>query len=118
MNRKAIEEFWKMRRWYWDVYFNRVEKKKRRFEIKKLSKAKLEEIEKSMGGLKPTENDLKRIESAEKKKRKNKKMNKKIIIEIFETNPEAFEKIVDDLVDFIVSYVGFEGYNIEIEDGE
>ena len=50
-----------------DEFYNQLEKKKRRFEIKKLSKAKLEEIEKSMGGLKPTENDLKRIESAEKR---------------------------------------------------
>jgi len=50
-----------------DEFYDELKKQNKSFEIKKLSKKKLNEIEKSMGGLKPTEDDLKRIKKAEKR---------------------------------------------------
>jgi hypothetical protein len=55
-----------------DEFYDKLKKKKKSFEIKKLSKSKLNEIEKSMGGLKPTENDLKRIDRVKKSQEEKK----------------------------------------------
>jgi len=51
-----------------DEFYNKLKEKKRSFEIKRLPKEKLNEIEKSVGGLKLTEDDLKHIENTKKKK--------------------------------------------------
>lgn len=51
-----------------DEFYNKLKDKKRSFEIKRLPKEKLDEIEKSVGGLKLTEDDLKHIENTKKKK--------------------------------------------------
>ena len=51
-----------------DEFYNKLKEKKRSFEIKRLPKEKLNEIEKSIGGLKLTEDDLKHIENTKKKK--------------------------------------------------
>ncbi len=51
-----------------DEFYNKLKEKKRSFEIKRLPKEKLDEIEKSIGGLKLTEDDLKHIENTKKKK--------------------------------------------------
>ncbi|GAH84156.1 unnamed protein product [marine sediment metagenome] len=51
-----------------DEFYNKLKEKKRSFEIKRLPKEKLDEIEKSVGGLKLTEDDLKHIENTKKKK--------------------------------------------------
>lgn len=51
-----------------DEFYNKLKEKKRSFEIKRLPKEKLAEIEKSVGGLKLTEDDLKHIENTKKKK--------------------------------------------------
>ena len=49
-----------------DEFYNKLKEKKRSFEIKRLPKEKLDEIEKSIGGLKLTEDDLKHIKNTEK----------------------------------------------------
>lgn len=51
-----------------DEFYNKLKEKKRSFEIKRLPKEKLDDIEKSIGGLKLTEDDLKHIENTKKKK--------------------------------------------------
>lgn len=52
-----------------DEFYEKLKEKERSFKIKKLPKAKLREIEKSIGGLKLTENDLKRIKNTKGEKK-------------------------------------------------
>ena len=51
-----------------DEFYNKLREKKRSFDIKRLPKEKLDQIKKSLGGLKLTEDDLKHIEETKKNK--------------------------------------------------